>query len=102
MGQNVYSNPGHNPGCDYRFTCAAAKCPEVMVASEKPACHVDKFMRYQPDNNTWYHKNWEEVNRITWVEVLSLKEAWVYLLYIIIITVFMFMAMVLIKLILLF
>ncbi len=98
MEQSIYSDPAHNLGCSYRFTCAAARCPEAGVQSDMPACHIEKFIRYQPDNDEWYRRNWEEVNRITWVEVFSLKEAWVYILYIVIISVFMYMAMLLIKL----
>lgn len=99
--QNIYSDPAHNLGCRYRFTCGAVRCPEVAGLSRPPSCHIDKFKRYQPDiESFWYNRNWEEINRITWREVLSLQESWIYTLLIIIITVFIFMMMVLIKLIL--
>src|SRR3990172_11513961 len=98
MEHSIYSNPVHNLGCSYRFTCAATQCPEVLDSFEIPSCHVDKFARYQPENNIWHRKSWEEVKKITWIEVLSLHETWLYVLYIIIIVVFSFMVMVLIKL----
>lgn len=96
MEQNIYSEPAHNMGCRYRFTCGAVKCPGIEVIS-KPPCYIDKFSRYQPVNEApWYQKDWEEVNRITWREVLSLQESWIYSLLIIIIVVFIFMVMLLI------
>lgn len=99
--QNIYSDPAHNLDCRHRFTCGAARCPEVVPSSGPPLCHIDKFRRYQPDNESfWYDRNWEEINRITWKEVLSLQESWIYTLLIIIIIVFIFMMMVLIKVIL--
>ncbi len=100
MDQNIYSNPANNLGCSYRFTCGAVKCPEVAAASGKPSCHIEKFRRYQPSDETWYRKDWEDVNRITWREVFCLQESWIYVLYIIIIIVFIFMAMVLMRLLL--
>jgi len=96
MGQNVYSDPEHNLNCSRRFTCGAAECPE-MVAAKNPPCHVEKFRRYQPENEPiWYYRSWEEVNRITWREVFSLQESWIFTLLTIVIVVFLFMAMVLI------
>lgn len=96
MEQNSYSDPAHNLGCRYRFTCGAVKCPDVEVTS-KPSCYVDKFNRYQPETQTlWHKKNWEEVNRITWREVFSLQESWIYALLLIIIVVFIFLVMILI------
>lgn len=65
-----------------------------------PQCHIDKFKRYQPESEFWYRRNWEEVNRITWREVFCLHESWIYLLYIVIISVFIFMSAILIKLLL--
>lgn len=101
MNENSYSDPPHNINCDYRFTCGALKCPEVKAVSTLPPCHVDKFKRYQPEADPrWYDRNWEEVNRITWREVFSLQENWIYVLLIIIIVVFIFMVMVLIRLLL--
>ncbi len=100
MEQNIYSDPAHNLVCKYRFTCGAVKCSKVEVAS-RPKCYVDKFKRYQPDPETlWYNRNWEDVNRITWGEVFSLQESWIYTLLLIIIVVFIFMLMLLIKVIL--
>jgi hypothetical protein len=100
MEQTIYSDPAHNLGCRYRFTCGAVRCPKVEVASEqasKPPCYVDKFKRYQPDSETlWYYRGWDEVKRITWREVFSLQESWIYTLLLIIIVVFIFMAMLLI------
>ena len=100
MVQNIFSNPAHNLNCNYRFTCAAAQCPEYANALNQPSCHVDKFRRYQPGNDR-YHRNWEQVNRIAWREVFGFQETWMYILYIIIISVFMFMVMLLIKVLLL-
>jgi hypothetical protein len=98
MKPAIYSDPAHNLGCSYHFTCAATQCPEVLESFETPLCHIEKFPRYQPENTPWHRKNWEDVKNITWIEVLSLNEAWLYVLYIIIIVVFSFMVMVLIKL----
>lgn len=95
MEQNIYS-PANNLGCRYRFTCGAVRCQKVTIAS-KPPCYIDKFSRYQPDNEApWYRRDWEDVNRITWREVFSLKESWIYSLLIIIITAFIFMVIILI------
>ncbi len=97
MEQNIYSDPEHNLGCRYRFTCGATMCPKVGVASKPPPCYIDKFSRYQPDNEpVWYYRSWKEVNRITWKEVFSLKESWIYTLLLIVIAVFIFMVMMLI------
>ena len=98
MEPAIYSDPGHNIGCSYHFTCAATQCPEIKDIFEKPSCHVEKFPRYQPESDIWHQKSWEEVNKITWIEMFSLHEVWLYILYIIIIIVFSFMVMVLIKL----
>jgi hypothetical protein len=96
MEQNIYLEPAHNMGCRYRFTCGAVKCLGVEVAS-KPPCYIDKFSRYQPVNEApWYQRDWEEVNRISWREVFSLQESWIYVLLIIIVSVFIFMVMILI------
>jgi len=101
MEGHIYSDPAHNLGCDFRFTCGAARCPETIPSSRPPSCHVDKFRRYQPDNNqVWYRRDWQEVNRITWRDVFSLQESWIYALLLIIITAFVFMSMILIKLLL--
>ena len=99
MEQNIYSDPAHNLGCRYRFTCGAATCQKVEVTS-RPPCYVDKFKRYQPESIVWYQRDWEDINRITWREVFSLKESWIYTLITIIVVVFIFMVMVLIKLLL--
>lgn len=100
MEQNIYSDPAHNLGCRYRFTCGAVTCPKVEVTS-RPPCYIDKFKRYQPENETlWYNRSWEEVNRITWREVFSLQESWIYTLLLIIIVVFIVMLIIFIKVIL--
>ncbi len=97
MEQNISSDPEHNLGCRYRFTCGATWCPNVEVASKPPQCYIDKFSRYQPDNEPiQYYRSWEDVNRITWKEVFSLKESWIYTLLLIVIAVFIFMVMMLI------
>lgn len=90
---NVRRVPEHNLDCRYRFTCGTNECPE-FIASAKPPCYVDKFERYQP---VWYQRDWEDLNRITWREVFSLEESWIYILYIIIILAFIFMVMIFIK-----
>ena len=100
MHQNSYSDPANNLGCSHRFTCGAVKCPEAAITSGRPPCHIEKFSRYQPSVETWYRRDWEDVNRITWREVFCLQESWIYMSYIIIITVFIFMAMILMKLLL--
>ncbi len=90
-------DPEHNLDCRYRFTCGANECPDFLTAPAKPPCYVDKFGRYQP---VWHHRSWEEINSITWKEVFNLKEAWIYALYIIIISVFIFMVMLFVKVVL--
>lgn len=92
---NVRRVPEHNIACRYRFTCGAKSCPGIEVTGKKPECYVDKFERYQPEI-VWHHRDWEEINRITWRDVLSLKESWIYSLIIIIVAVFIFLLMILI------
>ncbi len=92
-----YSDPAHNMDCRYRFTCGAAVCKKESSSSKPPSCYIDKFKRYQP---AWHQRDWEEINRITWREVFSLKEAWIYTLITIVIVVFIFLVMILIKLVL--
>ena len=100
MEQNIYSDPAHNLDCSFRFTCGAARCPKEFFSSTRPSCYVDKFRRYQPENDVWYKRDWEDVNRITWREVFCLQESWIYTLLVVIIVVFIFMVTVLIKLLL--
>jgi hypothetical protein len=98
MEQNIYLDPGHNMGCSHRFTCAASRCLQDV---RYPVCYIDKFKRYQPKNDiSWYEKDWKEINRITWIEVLSLKESWIYSLILITVIVFIFMLILFIKIIL--
>ncbi len=98
MEQNIYSDPGYNMGCSHRFTCGAVRCPKVV---HYPSCYIDKFKRYQPGNEIlWYERDFDEINRITWNEVLSFKESWIYTLILIIVIVFIFMLMLFIKIIL--
>ncbi len=98
MEPNICSDPGHNLRCSHRFICGARSCPQVV---QYPSCYIDKFKRYQPsDDIAWYEKDWEEVNRITWNEVLSLKESWIYTLILITVIVFIFMLLLFIKVIL--
>ncbi|HEY9206612.1 MAG TPA: hypothetical protein VIO58_11905 [Candidatus Methanoperedens sp.] len=100
MERHIYSEPAHNINCDFRFTCGAVRCPEIVPALKPPPCHIERFDRYQPPAEIWHRKDWEEVNRITWREVLSLQASWIYALLLIIIAVFIFMSMTLIKLLL--
>ena len=96
MEDESYSEPAHNLGCRYRFTCGAVKCPAIEFTS-KPPCYVDKFKRYQPEpQNPWHRKSWEEANRITWREVFSLQESWIYALLLITIIAFIFLSIILI------
>ncbi|HEY9245696.1 MAG TPA: hypothetical protein VIO11_02505 [Candidatus Methanoperedens sp.] len=95
-----YSRPAGNINCDFRFTCGAPVCPNPVSSGRPPACHIDRFKRYQPATEIWYRKDWEEANRITWKEVFSLQASWIYALLIIIILVFIFMSLILIKLLL--
>jgi hypothetical protein len=98
MEQNTYSDTVHNLRCSHRFTCAARRCPQD---GQYPSCYIDKFKRYQPGNEIlWYERDWEEINRITWNEVLSLKELWIYTLILITVIVFIFMLILFIKIIL--
>ncbi len=101
MEQQFFIDPVHNLHCQRRFTCGAVKCPDAYAALNDPGCHVDRFKRYQPESS-WYTRDWEDVNKITWKEVFGLKEAWLYMLYIIIIAVFIFMAIMLVKVLLIF
>ena len=103
MEDQIYSDPLHNLNCRLRFTCGAMHCSGGFLNGEfsnpdHPSCYIEKFKRYQPENELWYNKSWEEVNRITWREVLGLQESWIYALLLIIIVVFIFMVMMLIKL----
>jgi hypothetical protein len=101
MEQNTLSDPAHNLYCSYRFTCGSEKCPGLVAEAARPPCHVDKFKRYQPESdNCWYYRSWEEVNRITWREVFSFQESWIYALLLIIIIVFLFLSMTLVSLLL--
>lgn len=98
--EQTYLDPAHNLNCRYRFTCAAAECPSTAVTS-RPSCYIDRFKRYQPENDiVWYQRNWEDINRITWKEVFSLEESWIYTLLLITIIVLIFMLMLFIKVIL--
>jgi hypothetical protein len=99
MEQNSYSNPSQNLNCNYRFTCAAAECAKTRDFTEMPACHVERFKQYQP---VWHQRDWEDIKKITWVEVFSFKEIWVYLLYIVIIGAFLDMVLVFMKFLLFF
>ena len=93
----VFRDPANNLDCQRRFTCKAVKCPDSYDMLREHECHVDKFSRYQPANDVWYRRDWEEVNRITWWEVFGLRETWLYSLYIVIIAVFVFMALLFVK-----
>ncbi|VVB87962.1 Uncharacterised protein [uncultured archaeon] len=102
MESNVYSDPAHNLGCQKRFTCGAVKCPDSYESLRDHDCYVDRFSRYQPSNEVWYRKDWDDVRKITWWEVFGLKEKWLYIIYIIIISVFISMLMVLAKVLLIY
>jgi len=98
MEQNIYSDPDHNINCSHRFTCGSVRCLQKV---QYPSCYIDKFKRYQPrDEIPLYEKDWNGIKRITWNEVLSLKESWIYALILIIVTVFLFMLILFIKIIL--
>ncbi len=98
MEQNIYSDPDHNLECSHRFTCGVVRCPQYV---QYPSCYIDKFKKYQPGNEVlWHERDWDGIKRITWYEVLSLKESWIYALILIIVIVFIFMLMLFIKVIL--
>ncbi len=101
MEQQIHIDPVHNLNCQRRFTCGAAQCPDIYAILKDPGCHVDRFKRYQPES-IWYRRDWENVRKITWIEVFGFKEGWLYILYVIIITVFIFMALMLVKVLLIF
>jgi preprotein translocase subunit SecE len=90
---NNHYTPLTNIMCRYRFNCGAEICPKYIDNIEiRPKCKVEKYNRYQPDidSGEWYEKSWEEVNNITWYDIVTLKESWMYLLILIIIAVFIF------------
>jgi hypothetical protein len=102
MEQNVYSNPAHNLECQKRFTCGAVQCPDSYDIFRDKKCYVDRFKRYQPGSDVWYRREWDDVKKITWWEVFGLKEAWLYILYIIITASFIFMLLLLAKVLLIY
>ncbi|MCL7413019.1 MAG: hypothetical protein M8353_05315 [ANME-2 cluster archaeon] len=87
-------SPESNLSCNYRLSCGAHVCPEKIYLTKKPDCRIEKYERYQP---VWYDKNWHELNSITWYDVFSLKESWMYLLIIIVIALFLFFSAILIS-----
>ena len=100
MGQ-IYTEPAHNPYCSYRFSCGTKQCPESVDFSKKPSCYTKKFNRYQPEGETaWHNRDWEDINQITWMEVFTLQETWIYILIIIVVAAFLLMSMILTKLLL--
>lgn len=98
----MLSDPSNNILCSYRFTCGAKVCPEIIQSRTLPTCHTDKFNRYQPEVEeiNWYQRDWEDVHRITWREVFSLQESWIYGLLLIIIVVFIFLVAIFIRVVL--
>ena len=98
MGQ-IYTAPARNMNCSYRFNCGTKECPESVVLSKKPPCFTEKFQRYQPEGKKVLHRrDWEDINQITWREVFTLNESWIYILIIIVVAAFLLMSMILIKL----
>jgi len=78
----------------YEIALSHAKvCPEIIQSRTLPECHTDQFNIYQPagEEINWYHRDWEDVHRITWREVFSLQESWIYVLLLIIIVMFIFL-----------
>ncbi|MBE0521660.1 MAG: hypothetical protein IBX39_05260 [Candidatus Methanoperedenaceae archaeon] len=95
----IYTDSAHRLNCSYRFNCGTNQCPESVDVSKKPPCHTEKFKRYQPEGKiVLYRRDWEEINQITWRDVFTLQESWIYTLIIIIVAAFLFMAMILVKL----
>ena len=95
----IYTDVAHNPYCRYRFSCGTKQCPEYIDLSKKPPCFTEKFQRYQPEGKKVLHRrDWEDINQITWREVFTLDESWIYILIIIIVATFLLMSMILIKL----
>lgn len=93
------ATPYSNLSCQYRFNCAANLCPgSIDLSRGRPACWLEKYQRYQPDisSHDWYDRDWEELKIITWYDVFSLKESWIYVLILVIIAVFLFFCAVLI------
>lgn len=93
-----FSDTAHNLSCTYRFACGNIQCPDLIDKMKPPACYIEKFSRYQPEpDKVWHQKSWEEVKRVTWRDVFSLRETWIYILLIVISVVFIFMVMIAIK-----
>lgn len=74
-----------NPLCVFRFTCASEVCSRGDEITSMPECYTGSL-----EKPCWYEQDWREVNSITWREVFSLEELWVYLLLLIVIGVFLF------------
>ncbi len=99
MGINP--DPPYNLNCRYRFNCGSEQCPEIVDFLKKPKCYTEKFKRYQPEGKKVLHRrDWEDINQITWMDVFTLHESWIYALIVIIVAAFLLMSMILIKLVL--
>lgn len=98
MSDNNFNNtpqltPHSNLLCDVRLTCNARSCPlHTDFTGKRPKCWIEKYPRYQPDtySNVWYERDWDELKNITWYDVFSLKESWMYFLILIVTAVFIF------------
>ncbi|HIH45373.1 MAG TPA: hypothetical protein HA257_09995 [Candidatus Methanoperedenaceae archaeon] len=81
--------PENNIYCQHRFTCAANQCDVRYRASlSRPPCH----MPGEAYAARWHERDWDELDRITWNDMFSLRESWLYALYLLVIAVFMFFA----------
>jgi hypothetical protein len=97
MGQ-IYTDSAHKLNCSYRFNCGTKQCPDSVDFSKKPPCYTEKFKRYQPEGKKVLHRrDWEDIKQITWMEVFTFQESWIYALIIIIVSAFLLMSMILIK-----
>lgn len=85
----------HRLDCEYRFSCRAEECPDnVEYGGSRPGCFVS------PRGREVLERDWEDINSITWRQVFTLEEAWVYALLTIVIAVFLFYVIVLVRLLL--
>lgn len=93
----------HRISCNYRFTCDRKVCPKQVIfqAGQKPGCYVEKYTGYEPPNEAWHGKSLQDLNKITYRDVFSFKESWIYLLILILIGLFIYYSSILIKLIIL-
>lgn len=83
----------HRIVCPFRVGCASAKdeCLRVkssdIPADGKPECYVPR------PKKKWYDEDWNDLQRVTWVDVFSLQSVFMYVALITVIVSFMSLLM---------